>query len=71
MDYTDMSGPEEDPDEYLEEGVEPRPAWLDSSGESSEVSDVDSEKSDMFHVSLSTRKPFTTESDRDMEKIHA
>lgn len=71
MDYTDMSGPEEDPDEYVEEGQEPKPSWLDSSGESSEGSDVDSEKPDMFHVSISTRKPFTTESDRDMENIRA
>ena len=48
MDYTDMSGPEEDLDEYLDEGVEPRPAWLDSSGGSSEVSDVGSEKAICF-----------------------
>ena len=46
MDYTDMSGPEEDP----EDEVEPRPAWLEPSDESSEVSEVDIEKTDMFHV---------------------
>ena len=37
----------------------------------SDVSDADSEKSDMFHVSISTRKAFTIDSGRDMEKIRA
>ena len=57
--------------EESDDEVEPKPAWLDSSDESSEVSVADSVNSDMLHVSLSARKPFTTESDRDMEKIRA
>ena len=55
MDYADMPGPEEYPDDHVDEGEEPRPPWLDSSGESSEISDVDSERSDMLHVIIHTQ----------------
>lgn len=57
--------------EELDELMEPKPAWMDSSEGSSEVSDVDSEKSDIFHVSLSTRKALAIDGDRDVEKIRA
>ena len=48
MEYADMSGPEEDPDDYVEEGEEPRPPWLHSSVASSEVSDEDRENQTCF-----------------------
>ena len=60
-----------EPEEESDDEVEPKPAWMDPSDESSNLSVADSENSDMFRVSISTRKPFTTESDRDMEKIRA
>ena len=44
---------------------------MESSEGSSEVSDADSEKSDLSHVSISTRKAFITESDMAMKKTRA